>query len=115
MGVRRVASRCQLVCELSMVLHLEWMHDTSENGAMVQLGPARIGGWGSTASQRTDGEFAPAHAVGKVPLPWGSECRRETGQSGLAMAAIPRVELTGRLGPFAAAQSCRERSYVGAN
>ncbi|CAE8617423.1 unnamed protein product [Polarella glacialis] len=35
-------------------------------------------GRGSTASQRTDGELAPIHAAGKVPVPWGRECQRET-------------------------------------
>ncbi|CAE8583938.1 unnamed protein product [Polarella glacialis] len=34
-------------------------------------------GRGSTASQRTDGELAPIHAAGKVPVPWG----RAWGQS----------------------------------
>ncbi|CAE8644794.1 unnamed protein product [Polarella glacialis] len=35
-------------------------------------------GRGSTASQRTDGELAPIHAAGKVPVPCGRECQRET-------------------------------------
>ncbi|CAE8683249.1 unnamed protein product [Polarella glacialis] len=35
-------------------------------------------GRGSTASQGTDGELAPIHAAGKVPVPCGRECQRET-------------------------------------
>eukprot|EP00440_Ansanella_granifera_P059468 gb/GFBE01064456.1/.p1 GENE.gb/GFBE01064456.1/~~gb/GFBE01064456.1/.p1 ORF type:complete len:126 (+),score=9.54 gb/GFBE01064456.1/:1-378(+) len=39
------------------------------------------GGRGSTASQRTDGELAPENAAGKVPVPMGRECQRETARS----------------------------------
>merc|ERR1712083_299044 len=39
------------------------------------------GGRGNTASQRTCGEHAPIHAVGKVPVPLGRECQWETTKS----------------------------------
>ena len=35
-------------------------------------------GRGSTISQRTNEELAPSYAAGKVPVPQGRECQRET-------------------------------------
>ncbi|CAE8583606.1 unnamed protein product [Polarella glacialis] len=68
-------------------------------------------GRGSTASQRTEGELAPIHAAGKVPVPWAeSVSGRPLGPShGAGGEALSGATVPG-LGLVAAAQACRERS-----
>ena len=57
---------------------INWCISISFCSADFWFSASDVGGRGSTASQRTSGEYTPVNAVGKVSVPWGRECRRET-------------------------------------